>query len=222
MTKKSTAIMRKPPLQVRARATVEAILQATARILTKEGYDALTTNRVAETAGVSIGSLYQYFPNKEALIAALSKRHMDDLEATLESAEAMVGQTSFAEIVRALIGANVAAHLIDPLLHSALSDPLPPQGDQDWRLAFEARGKTRVRALLEAHAAEIAIKDLDLATYLIMRSVEACVHDGYRHRREDMISGKLAEEISALVLNYLTIPRRTRSPRDTRRRQAAA
>mgnify|MGYP003597153915 FL=1 len=66
---------RKEPKQSRARVTVEAILEATAHILTEGGYDALTTNHVAKRAGVSIGSLYQYYPSKEALVGELMDRH---------------------------------------------------------------------------------------------------------------------------------------------------
>jgi AcrR family transcriptional regulator len=218
--KKPPQLMRKTPTQARARATVDAILEATARILSKDGYDALTTNRVAEAAGVSVGSLYQYFPEKVSLIAALSKRHLDDLERTLDDASAHIGGLPFAAIVQRLIAANVAAHLIDPDLHRALSDALPPQGKEDWRIAFAERAKARVRALLKAHADDLAVKDLDLATYIVMRSVEACVHDGYAHRRADMISGRIAEEVSALVLCYLTgVSMRNRRGR---RRPAAA
>jgi AcrR family transcriptional regulator len=68
---------RKRPTQARATATVEAILLATSRLLAREGYDRLSTNRVAEEAGVSVGSLYQYFPSKEALVATLAERHRE-------------------------------------------------------------------------------------------------------------------------------------------------
>ena len=68
---------RKTPRQERARATVDAILMAAAHILKNEGSGHLTTNRIAEVAGVSIGSLYQYFPNKVAVVAALRERHND-------------------------------------------------------------------------------------------------------------------------------------------------
>ena len=63
---------RKRPRQDRSKATVDSILDATARVLVRHGFDGLTSNAVAEIAGCSIGSLYQYFPNKEALVAALS------------------------------------------------------------------------------------------------------------------------------------------------------
>src|SRR5215469_493144 len=69
MARKVQTNPRKLASQERSRATVDALLEATARILLKEGYDKASTNRIAEVAGVSIGSLYQYFPSKEALVS---------------------------------------------------------------------------------------------------------------------------------------------------------
>jgi AcrR family transcriptional regulator len=204
MATKPKAFIRKAPAQARAQATVEAILQAVAHILTRQGYDALTTNLVAQRAGVSIGSLYQYFPNKDALLMALAKKHVDDIEATIDDALAKMPRTlSLAELVRSLIEANIAAHLIDPALHSALSERLPYQGDQDWRIAFDQRVSAKVAAILHAHRGALAVTNIDLATYIIVRSVEACVHDAYRWRKADLKNGALADEVTRLVLSYL-------------------
>src|SRR5215468_399334 len=70
---------RKHASQERSRATVDALIEATARILVREGFDHASTNRIAEQAGVSVGSLYQYFPSKEALVAAVIDRHHQEL-----------------------------------------------------------------------------------------------------------------------------------------------
>src|ERR1041384_4380995 len=70
---------RKQASQERSRATVDALVEATARILVREVFDKASTNRIAEAAGVSIGSLYQYYPSKEALVAAVIERHNRDL-----------------------------------------------------------------------------------------------------------------------------------------------
>ncbi|MDZ4776156.1 MAG: helix-turn-helix domain-containing protein, partial [Alphaproteobacteria bacterium] len=72
---------KKTPRQSRSAATFEAIIEAGARILREGGYEALTTNRVADLAGVSVGSLYQYFPNKEAILVEMVCRHLTDLGA---------------------------------------------------------------------------------------------------------------------------------------------
>src|SRR5260370_3447682 len=75
MARRIPTIPRKSASQKRSRVTVETLLDATARVLTREGYDRASTNRIAAKAGVSVGSLYQYFPNKEALVAPLVPRH---------------------------------------------------------------------------------------------------------------------------------------------------
>src|SRR5487761_943127 len=79
MARKLRTNPRKLASQERSRATVDALLEATTRVLIKEGYDRASTNRIAEVAGVSIGSLYQYFPSKEALVAAVIDRHTQEI-----------------------------------------------------------------------------------------------------------------------------------------------
>jgi len=81
----TTTNARKVPRQERARATVEAILEATAQVLLDSGIEALSTNKVAKRAGVSVGSLYQYFPNIDALIIALFERHHEKMQAMLQA-----------------------------------------------------------------------------------------------------------------------------------------
>ena len=80
----NTISPRKAPRQARSQATVKAILDAAARVLVERGYAATTTNLVAERAGVSVGSLYQYFPNKDALIAALHDRHAREMNEVID------------------------------------------------------------------------------------------------------------------------------------------
>jgi AcrR family transcriptional regulator len=75
---------RKSPVQARSAASVEAILEATAQVLLEVGKERLTTTRVASRAGVSVGTLYQYFPNKSALLQAALKRHLDGVTEAVE------------------------------------------------------------------------------------------------------------------------------------------
>ena len=78
MARKPLTQPRKQAAQARSRATVDALIEATARILVKEGFDKASTNRIAAKAGVSVGSLYQYFPSKEALVVAVMERHSSE------------------------------------------------------------------------------------------------------------------------------------------------
>src|SRR5437588_11915439 len=85
MPRKPPTTPRKNASQERSRATVDALVEATARILVREGFEKTSTNRIAEIAGVSIGSLYQYFPGKEALVAAVIDRHNQEVMGIVRS-----------------------------------------------------------------------------------------------------------------------------------------
>lgn len=109
MVARSDAEPRKSPRQRRSRETVERILDAAARIFDERGYRGTTTNHVAELAGVSIGSLYQYFPNKDALLVALAERHLDAIAASF--ADRLIALRADAppvgEVVRSLVDLTV-------------------------------------------------------------------------------------------------------------------
>ena len=91
MARKPATNPRKSASQERSRLTVDALLEATARILVKEGYDRASTNKIAAVAGVSIGSLYQYFPGKEALVAAVIDRHKNEVMQVIRNALIKLG-----------------------------------------------------------------------------------------------------------------------------------
>src|SRR5688500_6627263 len=104
---------RRRPRQARAQATVEAIVKATSHVLVEEGYDRASTNRIAHAAGVIIGSLYQYFPSKEALVAALVETHVERMCDALTQSLAMEQPADLAGRARLLVRGMMAAYMID-------------------------------------------------------------------------------------------------------------
>jgi AcrR family transcriptional regulator len=111
---------RKSPVQARSTASVDAILDATIQVLLSVGKERLTTTRVALRAGVSVGTLYQYFPNKSALLQAVLKRHLGDVTETVELVcEEQRGRT-LRQMVTALISAFLEAKMKDPKTSVAL------------------------------------------------------------------------------------------------------
>ncbi|HXZ01475.1 MAG TPA: TetR/AcrR family transcriptional regulator [Stellaceae bacterium] len=100
-----TEIKRRIPHQARARDTVETIFEAAIRILRREGLDALNTNHIAETAGISVGTLYGYFPNKQAILVAMARRELEKTEASIRAAIAR--SASGTEAARAAIRALI-------------------------------------------------------------------------------------------------------------------
>jgi AcrR family transcriptional regulator len=225
MPRHSAPKPRKRPVQARSQATVDAIVDAAARVLIDGGYPAFSTNRVAARAGVSVGSLYQYFPNKESLLAELMSRHVADLARGFEAVMARGADAPLPEVVAALVEANVASHLVEPELHRILTAEVPPLGRLDVSAAFAARATERVRALLARRRAETTVEDLDLATYLIVRTVEATVHEAVVERPSELASGAVACEVTRLLVGYLTVTRPSTvssRARSARRRRARA
>jgi AcrR family transcriptional regulator len=167
---------RKPPSQSRSQATVEAILAATARVLVARGYAGANTNAIADIAGVSVGSVYQYFPNKDALIAALHERHVRQLLAQIKSCLTDSAHENLVGKIDALIKAMIAAHRLEPDLHRVLEgdfanyDPKLDHNPADLDLS------SYVEAMLAQHSAEIRPKNLKVATYTVLTMVEALVH----------------------------------------------
>jgi AcrR family transcriptional regulator len=202
--RKKAANPRKSPEQDRSKATVEAIVEAAAHILIKHGYDAFTTNRVAEKAGVSIGSLYQYFPNKDALLSELMRRHVAEIERGIEEMAELARTAPLAEVIRVGILQNVRSHQIDPALHRVLSEEVPRLGALDWKVAFAERMEARVRGMLEARKSEISVADIDVAVYIMTRTVEAVVHSAVCDQTKAMASGLLAEELTRMLVGFLT------------------
>lgn len=139
MARKPLTNPRKEASQERSRATVNALIDATARILVKEGFDKASTNHIADVAGVSVGSLYQYFPGKEALVAAVIERHHREIMQTVEGELADIASQPLAQGVRKLIAVAVNAHRIDPKLHRVLAEQIPRVGKLEKMEAFDSR-----------------------------------------------------------------------------------
>ena len=164
---------RKRPRQTRSKETVETILAATARILIKQGYDGLTTNAVASAAGVSIGSLYQYFPNKQALVAALIEQRLDAKNAETLAELVRVGPLPIPQAVRAMIALTIKNYAAAPELSRVLLEQVPRVGRMA-RIAELHQGTLRmVTSLLVARQHELAIRDPELAAFVLVSAIEA-------------------------------------------------
>ena len=103
-----TGFSRRNPTQARARHTIETIFEATARIIEREGAAALNTNRIAERAGISIGTLYEYFPNREAILIAMARRQLAADEEAVRAALSEALQGKSASVSRTVIRTQTA------------------------------------------------------------------------------------------------------------------
>ena len=197
---------RKHASQDRSRATVDALIEATARILVSEGFDKASTNRIAEKAGVSVGSLYQYFPGKEALVIAVIERHHQEIMQVVHGALKEVAALPLERAVRKLVATAIEAHRIDPKLHRVLAEQIPRTGRLERVETFNRETYGLFRAWLESHRDEFRRVDLDLAAFVCVTSIEALTHTAVLHHSEmfaDEATEVLVDEATRLVIRYL-------------------
>lgn len=203
-TSRSRLTPRKKPRQRRARLTVDAILEATARVLVARGWAGTTTNHVAERAGVSVGTLYEYFPGKEALLAALVGRHLDEAEARLDAlAEGLAASGPTLEgVVRAIVLAMLDLHAAAPRLHRVLFEEAP----------HGAAVRARVRALEDRHTRALAaalpllapVDDPEVTARVIVELLEALTHRWIAAAdAEPLPRERMQAELERLVLAYV-------------------
>ena len=186
--------------------TVDALIEATARILVKEGYDRASTNKIAEKAGVTIGSLYQYFPNKEALVAAVIDRHTQQIIRLTRDALVKVTMQPLEIAARELVAVAIEAHRVDPTLHRVLAEQIPRVGRLENVEAIDREARALMRIYLESRRDEIGVADLDLAAFVVVTTVEALTHAAVIHNPAVLGDGKVAEfidEVTRLLLQYL-------------------
>ncbi len=193
---------RRPARTRSGQEIVEAILDAAAELLAHGGFAALTTNHLAERAGVSIGSLYHYFPNKEAIIARLAERLEVRAVQELEARRGELPEGAAKEqVVRTLTGTLAASGLGAAATRRALLMDVPRR----WVESAMRTRATHVHQLLSALLAKretVREGDKELMAFVITHAVRGVVEGALMYRPELFERPELAEEISELVARY--------------------
>ncbi|MGJ7533286.1 MULTISPECIES: TetR/AcrR family transcriptional regulator [unclassified Variovorax] len=193
--------MRKAPRQQRSRVTVDVIVEAATRVLARRGWARFTTNEIAAVAGVSVGSLYQYFPNKLAIAEAIRQRHLDEVLVALSSAGDDNEAVSLDQRVTRFADGVIAAHSVDEALHRVLLDEVPLVARSSYA-EFEAEYQRRYRALIAASAnTNGGAGDDETAARVLSSAVEGVVHAAAH--RGDLGLPALRSELVRLIFAYL-------------------
>lgn len=200
MTKTSLKPL-KMPTQARSWATYNAILEAATYILIEQGYETLTTNHVAERAGVSIASLYQYFPNKESLVATLHADHAKGTRKRINEILKNAGDCATETRIDLFVEAMIEAHIDNPELHRVFQEEIPrllktsilEEGNDQFL-------ETIALITQNANLPAIAQKNLAWTIRIITHSI---IHHGIIDRREDLLSGRLNTELKMMLRKLL-------------------
>lgn len=193
---------RREPRQRRARHTVEAILDAVVRILKRGGVAAVTTNRIAEVAGVSIGSVYQYFPDKRAIFVALHDRHVRQIGAMVGAKLIEHAASPLDTLVRAMIEAMIEAHASDPELYDLLSSEVPHRAEGTEEFSVRLHNAFRLAIVSRTHELGTP-RDPDTVAFIIANMIDALSHGAVLRRPERLSLEAAKDEAVRAVLAYL-------------------
>lgn len=207
---------RKTAKQTRAHETRQRILDAAARVFASHGYAAGTTNRIAAAADISIGSLYQYFPNKDAILVELVRRHVTEGVAAVSEQLAVLRSASASLPARigALVDAALSTHTDDPRLHQVLFEEAPrPRELLDELHAIEEWMISTVESLLGADRA-VQVDDPGMAARLVVLTIESLVHrfvSSISSQPNPVNVAAFRDELVTMLTRYLTAVRDRRA-----------
>lgn len=198
---------RKQPRQARAQQTVNAILEATVQILDREGFDAATTTRIAEVAGVSIGSLYQYFSHRDAVLNALQDR---EFERTLSFMQRVLAEGNLdvapRKTVSAVLEGLADLYMRSPGLHRVLAIDGLRVAKAGRVHAFDLRVIDLIRHFLSATKAPIVRSNVEAVAFILYQSVRATMLAHLLERPPGLDAERLIEELTELIMAYLFGP----------------
>lgn len=195
---------RKEPRQSRARATVAAILEATAQVLVAEGYARLNTTKVAIRAGVSVGTLYQYFADKDTLVRKLFERHTETVMGAMrDAAQATAGHDLETRIRAALESLLRAKAAEGPLGAVLLTTVFELDGGHAAMSQGLAVSRQLLASVLAEHRHEMDIENVSLAASTMVHAVDGVISAWLLTGTQQLDDPQLLKELMRLTLGYL-------------------
>lgn len=195
---------RKSPVQARSAVTVEALHAAAIQVLIQEGLSRCTTTRIAERAGASVGSLYQYYPNRDALLAAVLEKHLEGIAAAVESACQYHRGKPLSQMASAFVLAFLDAKLRDPEEAKALYAVAEERGGA----VLAARMRTRIAAAVAAmlaSAPDARFDDPATVATIALGALVGPVQAVLKERAPAQFRTRLERELILLVTAYLQV-----------------
>lgn len=193
---------RKQPRQARSQATVEVILEATIQVLLAEGLPRLTTIRVAERAGVSVGTLYQYFPQKQALLFALLQRHLEKLVHTMETAALSVQGKPLAVMVKHIVSVFMQVKTENLHESAALYAVASELDTRSYVREVEARNRRALETMLDS-ASDRRFADTAAVTFVFIGALVGPIRLLLESDPQQQDVDRLAGQLELLCLSYL-------------------
>lgn len=195
---------RKQPSQERAKMTVDSIMLAAKKILETEGYTHLTTNHIAEIAGVSIGTLYQYFSSKETIIYALIESVVSDAAEKLQDKLLELMKEPIDAMMPIMIKLLLSIYRENEFVLFRIRTQIPQLKDTYAKLTTENFTYITNLAYLKQHKIELTVRDLPTALFIIDNTISSNCQSYLENNSLDLSEDDFINELSSIVLKYLT------------------
>jgi AcrR family transcriptional regulator len=199
---------RKQPVQARSEVTVSVLLEASIQVLLAVGYRKLTTTRVAERAGVSVGTLYQYFPNRQALITTVIERYLGDISYSVERGCKSLNGRSLEELATGLVDVFIVAKWQRIEVSRAMHEPLGDVGGAELVRAAAVKAAGFVADVLRS-CCDASFRDVPLVALFIMMACSSLLQAAITDYTNTLDMSALRKHMRAMVLGYL---RETQQP----------
>lgn len=193
---------RKSPVQARSTATIEVLHEATIQVLLKEGIVKCNTTRIAERAGVSVGSIYQYYPNRDSLLAAVLQRHLDRVAEKIEELCLKYEKTSIKTLISALVDEIILAKLSNPEESKALYAISGERGGLDLSKRMNDRMLAAISNLLES-ASDIEFDDSQIVAEFVLGAIMGLIRRVLENQVTDKVEQILESHLKLMVVAYL-------------------
>ncbi|WP_151741857.1 TetR/AcrR family transcriptional regulator [Acinetobacter seifertii] len=193
---------RKSPVQARSTATIEVLHEATIQVLLKEGIVKCNTTRIAERAGVSVGSIYQYYPNRDSLLAAVLQRHLDSVAEKIEELCLKYEKTSIKTLISALVDEIILAKLSNPEESKALYAISGERGGLDLSKRMNDRMLAAISNLLES-AWDIEFDDSQIVAEFVLGAIMGLIRRVLENQVTDKVEQVLESHLKLMVVAYL-------------------
>lgn len=194
---------RKSPKQQRAVITAEALTQATQQIIIREGFKNATTNRIAEVAGVSVGSLYQYFPNKQAIVRALIEETVSKAAAQIRESLRELMDVPLEPALRQILKILFEIYKEDHFILFRIIDEVPEMKQYSKNMSIDIYTNSTNLAFLEQHSEELTVSDLRTALILVERAVIHNMEYFLTDNPTNITEDQLIDELTRMAVNYL-------------------
>lgn len=202
MPRKTLVSPRKSPKQGRSKNLVGTILTATTRVLETAGYAKATTNRIAELAGVSIGSLYQYFPSKEALVGAILDQQIERNQKRFEAKILEVDGKSLEELIDVLVQTAAETYLPNRKIMSILFEQAPALQKTQNILRVRKHVTSQLKQVLDRFEGKVRPKNTELAVFIAVNAVLGVLQMALLSYPDGIKEAELTREMSHMVRRY--------------------